>query len=88
MDYKEAVEEWWLIVLTFPIVFAFIPGCSATIARGFQTLHLAPTWFQEAVGASIIFAFGSRALRGLRLPSFGKRTTKAPSTTPAQGAGT
>jgi hypothetical protein len=47
-------------------------------------------WFQQAVGGAILFAFGRRALRGLRMPRFGQHRghhDPAPSTSPAQGAG-
>jgi hypothetical protein len=87
-DFREAVEEWLLLVLTFPLVFVFLPGCTEQIQRGFDALHHAPQWFEWAVGGAITFAFGRRTFRGLRMPSFGKRSTKAPATPPpAQAPG-
>lgn len=62
------VDEYWTVVLTVPMVMAFVPLLDGQVTKGFVALHNAPQWYVDAVGAAVLFAFGRRALRGVHMP--------------------
>jgi len=51
-------DEFWTIVLSFPLILAFIPGAIPYLEDGFNVLALMPQWYGIAVGAAISAAFG------------------------------
>lgn len=53
-------DEYWTIVLSLPLLAAFVPGLAPYVARGFQALNTAPGWYQAGIAASLAFAFGIR----------------------------
>lgn len=55
-------DEWWTILLSLPIIGAFIPGVQPYILEGFANLELVPEWYLMSVGIAVAFAFGFRQL--------------------------
>jgi hypothetical protein len=37
-------DEWFVIVLSIPLILAFIPGAEGWVDRGFEQLSKAPDW--------------------------------------------
>ena len=38
-------DEWFVIVLSIPLVLAFVPGTEGWVDSGFQQLSKAPDWY-------------------------------------------
>lgn len=55
-------DEWWTILLSLPVIAAFIPGLQQYALAGFASLEMAPDWYLAALGIAIAFAFGFRKL--------------------------
>jgi hypothetical protein len=53
-------DEWFTIILSIPLVGAFIPGMDVYILEGFEVLAKCPDWYKGAVGVAIGAAFGMR----------------------------
>ena len=44
-------DEWFVIVLSIPLVLAFIPGAEGWVDRGFEQLSKAPDWYFYSLGS-------------------------------------
>lgn len=55
-------DEWFTIILSIPLVGAFIPDAVPYIMAGFQALQATPEWYQWAVLAAISASFGLRGI--------------------------
>lgn len=55
-------DEYWTIVISIPLIGAFVPGCAEYIKRGFDAFSTMPTWYQASVGVAISAAFGFQQL--------------------------
>ena len=53
-------DEWFVIVLSIPLVLAFIPGTEGWVDRGFEQLQKAPDWYFYSLGIAISASFGIR----------------------------
>ena len=53
-------DEWFVIVLSIPLVLAFIPGAEGWVDRGFEQLSKAPDWYFYSLGIAISASFGVR----------------------------
>jgi hypothetical protein len=53
-------DEWFVIVLSIPLVLAFIPGAEGWVDRGFAQLSKAPDWYFYSLGIAISASFGVR----------------------------
>lgn len=56
-------DEFWTIVLSIPLVLAFVPGAIPYLEDGFNVLALMPQWYGIAVGAAISAAFGRNVIQ-------------------------
>jgi len=56
-------DEFWTIVLSIPLILAFIPGAIPYLEDGFNVLALMPQWYGIAVGAAISAAFGRNVIQ-------------------------
>ena len=54
-------DEWFVIVLSIPLVLAFIPGTEGWVDKGFEQLSKAPDWYFYSLGIAISASFGVRA---------------------------
>lgn len=71
-------DEWWTILLSVPIIGAFVPGIQPYVLAGFANLEMAPDWYLAAVGIAVAFAFGFRKLVPLMTNSRKPKTSPAP----------
>jgi hypothetical protein len=56
-------DDWFSIVLSVPLVGAFIPPFVPTILNGFDALSKMPGYYQYWVAVAILSSFGVRALK-------------------------
>ena len=53
-------DEFFVIVLSIPLVLAFIPGTEGWVDKGFEQLSKAPDWYFYSLGIAISASFGVR----------------------------
>ena len=58
-------DEWFVIVLSIPLVLAFIPGAEGWVDRGFEQLNKAPDWYFYSLGIAISASFGVQGAQAL-----------------------
>ena len=58
-------DEWFVIVLSIPLILAFIPGAEGWVDRGFEQLSKAPDWYFYSLGIAISASFGVRGAQAL-----------------------
>lgn len=51
-------DEFWTIVLSVPLVMAFVPFMVKYVVAGFAALEQTPAWYRYFVGVAISAAFG------------------------------
>ena len=51
-------DEWFVILLSIPMILCFIPGGSQYVERGFAALDKTPVWYQWAIMVAIGSSFG------------------------------
>jgi len=56
-------DEWFVIVLSIPLILAFIPGAEGWVDRGFEQLSKAPDWYFYSLGIAISASFGVRGVQ-------------------------
>lgn len=56
-------DEWVLVVLSIPMIGAFIPGVQPYITEGFASLETTPLWYRVTVGSIYLATFGLRMWR-------------------------
>lgn len=55
-------DEYWTIVLSLPVMAAFIPKLQPFVLEGFGIVAQMPQWYQMSLMGAIGAAFGLRAL--------------------------
>ena len=53
-------DELFVIVLSIPLILAFIPGAEGIVDHGFEQLAKAPDWYFYSLGIAISASFGIR----------------------------
>ena len=56
-------DEFFVIVLSIPLILAFIPGAEGLVDRGFEQLHKAPDWYFYSLGIAISASFGVKGYK-------------------------
>ena len=56
-------DEWFVIVLSIPLVLALIPGTEGWVHNGFEQLSKAPDWYFYSLGIAISSSFGVRGVQ-------------------------
>lgn len=51
-------DEFWTIILSIPLVMAFVPFMVPFVVSGFAALEGTPAWYRYFVGVAISAAFG------------------------------
>ncbi len=51
-------DEWFVILLSVPLIGAFIPGMVPDIMAGFTALEGMPVWYQSGIAVAIASSFG------------------------------
>lgn len=55
-------DEWLTLLVSIPMIMAFIPGAEEYVLRGFAALESMPEWYQYLVGVVFAASFGIKAL--------------------------
>lgn len=55
-------DEWWTVILSFPLVACFIPPLVPYVKEGFSVLQTVPDWYKIFTAASVGSAFGYKAI--------------------------
>lgn len=76
------MSELWTVVLAAPLVLAFIPPLTATVASGYQALSHVPDWVRWAIGGSVSLAFCIRVGTVASATIVGARKIAPPSNNP------
>ena len=58
-------DEWFVIILSIPLVLCWIPGAEGWVDRGFEQLNKAPDWYFYSLGLAISASFGVRGAAAL-----------------------
>jgi len=56
-------DEYTLLVVSIPLVMAFIPGMDVYVAKGFAAFSTTPLWYQVMVQALFYATYGIRFWR-------------------------
>tara|TARA_Y100001972_G_scaffold56388_1_gene69371 strand:+ start:530 stop:916 length:387 start_codon:yes stop_codon:yes gene_type:complete len=56
-------DEYFVIVLSIPMVLCFIPGLEGVVEHGFTQLEKAPDWYMYALLTAISASFGIRGFK-------------------------
>lgn len=51
-------DEWLTILISIPLVLAFVPGMDGYLDKGFAILEKCPDWYQYLVGVVFAASFG------------------------------
>lgn len=51
-------DEWLTILVSIPLILAFIPGMEGYLREGFNVLAECPDWYQYLVGVVFAASFG------------------------------
>ena len=54
-------DEWLTILLSIPLILAFIPGMETVVQNGFDQLNRMPQWYQYSLGVIVAASFGVRS---------------------------
>lgn len=55
-------DEFWTVILSIPLIMAFIPWLQPFVTQGFTSLETVPEWYRWSVLAAISFAFARKKL--------------------------
>lgn len=55
-------DEWFVIVLSVPLIGAFVPGAVPYIQDGFAVLATMPDFYKAYLGGAVAAAFGLKTL--------------------------
>ena len=55
-------DEWFTIVLSVPMIGAFVPSVVPYIEEGFRVLDSMPDYYKGFLGAAVAASFGIKAL--------------------------
>jgi len=69
-------DEWFTIILSIPLIGAFIPGADTYILEGFAVLAQCPDWYKGALGVAIGAAFGMRQYANWTMSNLTKNSIK------------
>lgn len=51
-------DEWLTILISVPMVLAFVPGMEEEVLNGFSVLAECPEWYQYLIGVVFAASFG------------------------------
>ena len=56
-------DEWFVIILSIPMILCFIPGMEGVVRHGFEQLQAAPDWYMYALLTAISASFGVKGFK-------------------------
>lgn len=51
-------DEWLTLLISIPMIMAFIPGTHDIVSEGFKNLESCPDWYQYLIGVVFAASFG------------------------------
>lgn len=58
-------DEWLTLLVSVPLIMAFIPGTHETLTNGFAVLESCPEWYQILVGVVFAASFGIKKIHDI-----------------------
>jgi hypothetical protein len=58
-------DEWLTLLVSIPLMMAFVPGMDGVVLEGFALLEKCPTWYQYLVGVVFAASFGIKKVTDL-----------------------
>ena len=55
-------DEWFVILLSIPLIMAFIPSMVPYVEQGFEVLNTMPEYYKGFLAAAIAASFGLKGL--------------------------
>lgn len=55
-------DEWFVLLLSFPLIGAFVPSIQPYVQEGFRQLDLMPDYYKAFLATAVGASFGYRAL--------------------------
>lgn len=55
-------DEWWTILISIPLVMAFVPSMVPYVSAGFAVLNTMPEWYMLLLSVAFAAAFGVRSV--------------------------
>ena len=55
-------DEWFAVILSLPLIGAFIPDIVPYVERGFAVLETMPDYYKAFLGGAIAASFGLKSL--------------------------
>lgn len=62
---KSWKDEWLTLLVSIPLIMAFIPGLAPYVAAGFTVLANTPAWYQGLVSLVFAAAFGVKQVSNI-----------------------
>lgn len=56
-------DEFWTLVLSIPLIFAFYPDAVPVIKAGFEVIAGMPTFYQYWLGIAVTSSFGIKLIK-------------------------
>ena len=56
-------DEYFVIILSLPLILCWIPGAEGWVERGFEQLDKAPDWYFYSLGIAISASFGVKSFK-------------------------
>ena len=56
-------DEWFVIILSLPLILCWIPAADGWVQRGFEQLDKAPDWYFYSLGIAISASFGVKGYK-------------------------
>jgi len=56
-------DEYFVVILSIPLILCWIPGAEGWVDRGFEQLSKAPDWYFYSLGIAISASFGVRGIQ-------------------------
>ena len=56
-------DEYFVIILSIPLILCWIPGTEGWVDRGFEQLSKAPDWYFYSLGIAISASLGVRGVQ-------------------------
>lgn len=55
-------DEWFVLLLSFPLIGAFVPDLQPYVEQGFKNLEEMPTYYQAFLATAVGASFGYKAV--------------------------
>lgn len=77
-------DEFYVLLLSFPLIGAFVPGLQVYVEEGFRNLDTMPDYYKAFLGTAIGASFGYKALAKPFVEKLANKKPKETSASPEQ----